>query len=127
MNGADTLSRRNEISYPLVSIVEPVTCDDVNFSGLVVPFRLLRAAARVLSDRTDLAHAPALAGLLHNRADDMERNITLWRHVHQDIPALVESHYGTYLTVAKTVLLHHCNGRGRCQLKWWSDHIPPVA
>jgi hypothetical protein len=33
------ISRRKEISYPFESIVEPVTCDDVNFSGLVVPFR----------------------------------------------------------------------------------------
>jgi hypothetical protein len=64
----------------------------------------LRAAARALSDRTDLAHAPALAGLLHNRADDMERNISLWRHPHQDIHTLVENHYGTYLTVAKAIL-----------------------
>jgi len=71
----------------------------------------LRAAARALSNRTDLAHAPALAGLLHNRADDMERNITLWQHAQQDIPTLVESHYGTYLTVAKTVLLHRPYGR----------------
>jgi hypothetical protein len=87
----------------------------------------LRAAARTLSNRTDLPHAPALAGLLHNRADDMEHNITLWRHTHQDIPTLVENHYGAYLTVAKTVLLHHRNDRGRCQLKWRSDHVPPVA
>ena len=64
----------------------------------------LRAAARALSNRTDLAHAPALAGLLHNRADDMERNISLWRHPHQDIHTLVENHYGTYLTVAKAIL-----------------------
>ena len=87
----------------------------------------LRAAARALSNRTDLAHAPALAGLLHNRADDMERNITLWQHAQQDIPTLIENHYGTYLTAAKTVLLHHRNSRGRCQPKWRSDHIPPVA
>jgi hypothetical protein len=71
----------------------------------------LRAAARALSNRTDLAHAPALAGLLHNRAEDMERNIALWRHAQQDIPALVDSHYGAYLTVAKTVLLHRRYGR----------------
>lgn len=71
----------------------------------------LRAAARALSDRTDLAHAPALAGLLHNRADDMERNIALWRGAQQDIPALVDSHYGAYLTVAKAVLLHRRYGR----------------
>ena len=42
---SDQLSRRNEISYPLGRIVEPATCDDVNFSGLVVPFRLLRHVA----------------------------------------------------------------------------------
>jgi hypothetical protein len=71
----------------------------------------LRAAARALSDRADLAHAPALAGLLHNRADDMERNIALWRHAQQDIHALVKSYYGTYLTVAKAVLLHRRHGR----------------
>jgi hypothetical protein len=71
----------------------------------------LRAAARALSDRTDLAHAPALAGLLHNRAEDLERNIALWRHTQQDIPALVESHYGAYLTVAKAVLLYRRYGR----------------
>ncbi|MBV8992993.1 MAG: hypothetical protein JO287_04650 [Pseudonocardiales bacterium] len=71
----------------------------------------LRAAARALSNRTDLAHAPALAGLLHNRADDMERNITLWQHTQQDIPTLIENHYGAYLTVAKTVLLHRRYGR----------------
>jgi hypothetical protein len=65
----------------------------------------LRAAAHVLRDRTDLAHAPALAGLLHNRADDMERNIALWRRCAQDIPTLVEQHYGMYLAVASVVLL----------------------
>ena len=65
----------------------------------------LRAAARALSDRADLTHAPALAGLLYNRADDMERNIALWRRSTQDIPALVEQHYGVYLAVAKVVLL----------------------
>ena len=71
----------------------------------------LRAAARALSDRTDLAHAPALAGLLHNRADDMERNIALWRGAQRDIPTLVDSHYGAYLTVAKAVLLHRRYGQ----------------
>jgi hypothetical protein len=45
------LSRRKEISYPFESIVEPVTCDDVNFSGLVVPFRRLRAAKAAASWR----------------------------------------------------------------------------
>jgi hypothetical protein len=64
----------------------------------------LRAAAQALSDRPDLAHAPALAGLLQNRADDMERNIMIWRRAGQDVPVLVESHYGVYLDVAKTVL-----------------------
>ena len=64
----------------------------------------LRAAAQVLSDRPDLAHAPALAGLLQNRADDMERNIMIWRRAGQDVPVLVERHYGVYLDVAKTVL-----------------------
>ncbi|MGH3781301.1 MAG: hypothetical protein ACRDRO_11930 [Pseudonocardiaceae bacterium] len=65
----------------------------------------LRAAAHALSDRTDLAHAPALAGLLHNRADDMERNIAIWRRTGQDVPALVEKYYGVYFTVARAVLL----------------------
>jgi hypothetical protein len=71
----------------------------------------LRAAARALSNRTDLAHAPALAGLLHNRADDMEHNIALWRGAQQDILTLVDSHYGAYLTVAKTVLRHRRHGQ----------------
>ena len=65
---------------------------------------MLRAAAHALSDRTELDHAPALAGLLHNRADDMERNIVIWRCTGQDVPALVRKHYGVYLTVARTVL-----------------------
>ena len=64
----------------------------------------LRAAARALSTRTDLAHAPALAGLLQNRADDMERNIAIWRRTGQDVPVLVEMYYGVYLHVARTVL-----------------------
>ena len=64
----------------------------------------LRAAAQALSDRPDLAHAPALAGLLQNRADDMERNIMIWRRAGQDVPVLVESYYGVYLTVARAVL-----------------------
>jgi GNAT superfamily N-acetyltransferase len=47
------LSRRKEISYPFGSIVEPVTCDDVNFSALVVPFRRLRALHSRLTDTDD--------------------------------------------------------------------------
>jgi hypothetical protein len=65
---------------------------------------MLRAAAHALRDRTELDHGPALAGLLQNRADDMERNIVIWRRTEQDVPALVEKHYGVYLTVARTVL-----------------------
>ena len=42
--GVRTISRRNEISYPFGDIVEPLTCDDANFSGLVVPFRFLSFA-----------------------------------------------------------------------------------
>jgi hypothetical protein len=34
------VSRRNEISYPPGGIIEPATCDDAHFDGLVVPFRL---------------------------------------------------------------------------------------
>lgn len=51
----------------------------------------LRAAAYALSDRTDLTHALALAGLLHNRADDMERNIAVWRRAGRDVTALKKS------------------------------------
>jgi hypothetical protein len=58
----------------------------------------LRAAAHALSDRTDLAHGPALAGLLHNRADDMERNVAVWQRTGQDVAALIEKYYGVYLT-----------------------------
>ena len=65
---------------------------------------MLRAAAHVLRDRAELDHGPALAGLLQNRADDMERNIVIWRCTGQDVPALVRKHYGVYLTVARTVL-----------------------
>ena len=65
---------------------------------------MLRAAAHALRERTELDHGPALAGLLQNRADDMERNIVIWRRTGQDVPALVEKHYGVYLTVARTVL-----------------------
>jgi hypothetical protein len=70
----------------------------------------LRAAARALSARTDLAHAPALAGLLQNRADDVECNIAFWRGTGQDVPALVDKYYGVYLTVAKAVLLDPRHG-----------------
>ena len=65
---------------------------------------MLRAAAHVLRDHAELDHGPALAGLLQNRAGDMERNIVIWRRTGQDVPALVEKHYGVYLTVARTVL-----------------------
>ncbi|MDT5278698.1 MAG: hypothetical protein QOJ20_5554 [Mycobacterium sp.] len=68
----------------------------------------LRAAAHALSDRTDLAHGPALAGLLHNRADDMERNVAVWQRTGQDVAALIEKYYGVYLTVARAVLLDPC-------------------
>jgi hypothetical protein len=64
----------------------------------------LRAAAHVLSDRTDLEHAAALAGLLQNRADDMESNIAIWRRTGQDVPDLIAKYYGVYLTAARTVL-----------------------
>lgn len=64
----------------------------------------LRAAAHALSDRTDLEHATALAGLLQNRADDMERNKAIWRCTGQDVPALIAKYYGVYLTVARAVL-----------------------
>jgi len=70
----------------------------------------LRAAAYALSDRTDVAHAPALAGLLHNRADDMERNFAIWQGAGQDVPALVNKYYGVYLTVAKAVLVDRSYG-----------------
>jgi hypothetical protein len=66
----------------------------------------LRAAAHALSERHDIEHANALAGLLHNRADNMEHNIVIWRRRQQDVPALIEKHYGVYLTVARAVLLH---------------------
>lgn len=64
----------------------------------------LRAAAHTLSDRTDREHAIALAGLLQNRADDMERKIAIWRRTGQDTPALIMKYYGVYLTVARAVL-----------------------
>ena len=76
--------------------------------GVMTVFDTLRAAAHALSDRTHRgAHAPALAGLLQNRADDMEGNIAIWQRTGQDIPALVEKHYGVYLTVATAVLSIH--------------------
>jgi hypothetical protein len=66
----------------------------------------LRAAVHALRDRVELEHGPALAGLLHNRADEMERNIVIWRRTGQDVPALVEKYYGVYLAAARTVLTH---------------------
>jgi hypothetical protein len=68
----------------------------------------LRAAAHTLSGRKDLKHANALAGLLQNRADDMEHNIAIWQCTKRDVPTLIEKHYGIYLTVATAVLLHPC-------------------
>jgi hypothetical protein len=41
VSSASSLSSRNEISYPLGDIVQLATCDDANFGGFVVPFRLL--------------------------------------------------------------------------------------
>lgn len=73
--------------------------DDINVADT------LRTAADALRDRTDLGHAPALAGLLYNRADDMEHNIALWRRSAQDVAALVEQYYGVYLAVARIVVL----------------------
>jgi hypothetical protein len=64
----------------------------------------LRAAAHALSDRNEPEHAAALAGLLQNRADDMERNIAIWRRTGQDTPALIMKYYGVYLTAARAVL-----------------------
>ncbi len=83
---------------------ERITASASEFRGMNVPDTLI-AATHALSDRTDLAHAPALAGLLQNRADHMERNITIWRRTRQDVPALIEKYYGVYLTVARAVLL----------------------
>jgi hypothetical protein len=64
----EVLSRRNEISCPLGPIVEHVTCDDVNFSGLVVPFRLLSVnlslCRRGRPGRTAAAGQPAAVGLV---------------------------------------------------------------
>lgn len=73
----------------------------------------LRAAAHALSDRADLVHAPALAGLLQNRADDMECHIALWRRTGQDVRVLVDKYYGVYLTVANAVLFDPRYGVGR--------------
>lgn len=39
--GFTAVSSRNEITYPLGCIRWPPTCDDANFGGFVVPFRLL--------------------------------------------------------------------------------------
>ena len=68
---------------------------------------VLRAAAHAVGDRTGLAHAPArgLAGLLYNRADDMERNMAVWGCAGQDVAALVDKYYGVYLGVARAVLV----------------------
>lgn len=79
---------------------------------------MLRAAAQALSERTDVAHGPALAGLLHNRADDMERNIAVWQRTGQDVPALIDKHYGVYLTVAQAVLVDP---------RYGLDYTPPSS
>jgi hypothetical protein len=73
----------------------------------------LREAAYALSDRIDVAHAPALAGLLQNRADEMERNFAVWQGAGQDVPTLVDKYYGVYLTVARAVLLDRSYGLDR--------------
>lgn len=86
---------------PLPSEQTPLSRD--RSGGINAP-DMLRAAAHTLSGRKDLAHANALAGLLQNRADDMERNIAIWRCAGQDIPALIAKYYGVYLTVARAVL-----------------------
>ncbi|MBV9060937.1 MAG: hypothetical protein JOZ09_17555 [Pseudonocardiales bacterium] len=64
----------------------------------------LRAAAHMLNNRTNPKIAAALARLLQNCADDIERNVVIWQRVGQDVPALVEKYYGVYLAVAKTVV-----------------------
>ncbi|MDQ3900027.1 MAG: hypothetical protein M3319_06095 [Actinomycetota bacterium] len=71
---------------------------------------MLRAAAHALGGRDDLAHGPALAGLLQNRADDLERNIALWLRAGQDVPVLMERYYGVYLAVARAVLVDPHDG-----------------
>jgi hypothetical protein len=88
---------------PLPSEQTPLSRD--RSGGINAP-DTLRAAAHMLSGRKDLKHANALAGLLQNRADDMEHNIAIWRCTKQDVPALIEKHYGIYLTAATAVLLH---------------------
>lgn len=65
---------------------------------------MLRAAAQVLRNRTDLEYASALDGLLQNRADDMERNVAIWLRTGQDVTDCIEKYYGVYLTVARAVL-----------------------
>jgi hypothetical protein len=97
---SDVIVKDLYISVPLPSEQSPRSRD--RGGGMNGP-DTLRAAARALSDRTDLVHAPALAGLLQNRADDMERNIAIWRRAGQDVPALVDKYYGVYLTVALAV------------------------
>jgi hypothetical protein len=80
----------------------------------------LRAAASTLSGRKDLEHANALAGLLQNRADEMEHNIVIWRYTNQDVAALIEKHYGIYLTVATAILLQPTSPaphRSNCNLR----------
>lgn len=77
----------------------------------------LRAAAHALNDRTNFKYAPALAGLLQNRADDTERKIVIWQRARQDAPALVEKHYGMYLAVARTVLSVRRPTRGVANLR----------
>jgi hypothetical protein len=67
----------------------------------------LRAAAHVLSTRHEKERANALAGLLHNRARDMENNIAIWRCTGQDVAALIGKHYGVYLAVARAILSNH--------------------
>ena len=64
----------------------------------------LRAAVHALSDRADVPQGPALAGLLQNRADDMEWNMAVWGCTGQDVAALVDQCYGVYLSVAQAVL-----------------------
>ncbi len=88
---------------PLPSEQTPLSRD--RGGGINAP-DTLRAAAHTLSGRKDLKHANALAGLLQNRADDMEHNIAIWRCTKRDVPTLIEKHYGIYLTVATAVLLH---------------------
>jgi hypothetical protein len=83
----------------------------------------LRAAAHALRDRVELEHGPALAGLLHNRADEMERNIVIWRRTGQDVPALVEKHYGVYLTAARTVLTHDVRAVKMPQMTTIEDRV----